>query len=92
MTPLPPTIWLLMGAVAALAVVAMLYMFASLIRNETHLHDLRVDVANLQSNYLRRMLRLKKGGRWEDVEIVDVNVLDDHADETSESAPSRKAA
>ncbi|MEL6328771.1 MAG: hypothetical protein AAFR38_03850 [Planctomycetota bacterium] len=56
----------------AAGVLAVMHLFASRIRNETLIHDLKIEVANLRNEYTRQ-LRILYGEDQEggDIEIID---------------------
>lgn len=59
-------IWLILGGTGTVCVVSMLGVFASVMRHQTHLHDLRNRVSQLHYDYALRLARLQ--GQIEDEE------------------------
>lgn len=75
------TAWLGIAAVAGLGVLAMLNAAASVIRNQTYVHDTRVRVNTLRCDYLRRVDEEDRDGD----DIIEVSP------ESPASAPSKAA-
>ena len=52
--------WLLLGLATFGGIVSLLNFLASTVRNEQYIHDLRVEVHELKSHYLRRMREIRE--------------------------------
>lgn len=70
-------IWIVLAVAIAVCVVSMLGVFASVMRHETQLHDLRNRVASLQYSYTLQLARLHGHIDPADEEPGAVDVLDD---------------
>jgi hypothetical protein len=70
--PFATEVWLTLGLIGAGAVLAMLYVWASLIRRETALHDLKSRIADLQK---RRQELLKATAEEEIIEVGEAEPL-----------------
>lgn len=70
-------IWIILAVTAAVCVVSMLGVFASVMRHETQLHDLRNRVASLQYSYTLQLARLHGHIDPADEEPGEVDVLED---------------
>lgn len=68
-------IWVILAATTAVCVVSMLGVFASIIRHETDLHDLRNRVTELRYSYTLQLARMH-GHITEEEEVGEVDVLD----------------
>jgi hypothetical protein len=75
MTDFPAEVWGAMGLIAATAVLAMLYLLATMARNEKYVHNARVRVKVLRQQYAQRVA----GETGQAVESADVIVLPDAA-------------
>jgi hypothetical protein len=88
-------IWLVLAATAAVCIVSMLGVFASVMYHETELHDLRNRVAELQYSYTLQLARLHGHIEEEDgaVDIVeDTPAGSAGAVEAAEAVEPRAAA
>lgn len=70
-------IWVILAATTAVCVVSMLGVFASVIRHETDLHNLRNRVTELRYSYTLQLARMH-GHIEEEEEVGAVDVLDEH--------------
>ena len=70
-------IWIILAVTTVVCVVSMLGVFASVVRHETQLHDLRNRVASLQYSYTLQLARLHGHIDPADEEPGGVDVLDD---------------
>ena len=78
-------IWVILAATSAVCVVSMLGVFASVIRHETDLHDLRNRVTELRYSYTLQLARMH-GQIEEEEEIGAVDILDEDGNiETAEA-------
>ena len=57
MAPLSTDAWLILAAVAIICVLTFLYALATLYRDQTRLHDLKVRVHDLRREYSERLAR-----------------------------------
>lgn len=62
--------WVIVGAIAACVVIGMLHIVATTVRNDRHLHDLRIRVNTLRRQRMERM-RDVAANTSADVEVVD---------------------
>lgn len=70
-------IWIILGTTGTVCVVSMLGVFASIMRHESHLHDLRNRVAELQFRYTVQLARLHGHVGTDDSDSDGVDILDD---------------
>lgn len=70
--------WIVLGVTAGLGLLAMLNAAASVVRNQTYVHDTRVRVNTLRKDYFDRAPEPEEG----EIEAIPVD----------EPAPGRKAA
>ncbi|MBY0112264.1 MAG: hypothetical protein K2Y21_05540 [Phycisphaerales bacterium] len=61
--------WLVVVALSLAGVLAVLYTMASVIRNQSYIHDLQVNVARLRSEYFARMKALQDAAQSGVVEL-----------------------
>lgn len=69
--------WLLLSAATGSGLLAMLYMLASYIRNQTYVHDLHVKVHSLRIEYQSRLKELEEKAESGAANFTEVEVLDD---------------
>ena len=75
MADLPVEAWAAIAGVGLLAVVSVLFVLASVVRTEVHVHDLRIDVARARNEYLRELYG-QSGAPVGDVdETIDVEIV-----------------
>lgn len=79
-------IWIILAATALVCVLSMLGVFASIIRHETDLHDLRNRVAELQFSYTLQLARLH-GHIESDESSSDVDIVEDEPAGPAEAGP-----
>lgn len=79
-------IWIILAATALVCVLSMLGVFASIIRHETDLHDLRNRVAELQFKYTLQLARLH-GHIEADEPQPDVDIVEERPSAPAESGP-----
>lgn len=98
MLPTDTLIWIILTGTGAVCVISMLGVFASILRHETDLHDLRNRVAELRYRYSLQMARLH-GQLEEEDEIGEVDILDDdgavivpEGDEIQDAGPATAQA
>lgn len=89
-------IWLILGGTTVVCVLSILGVFASVVRHQTDLHDLRNRVAELQYRYTLQLARLH-GHVEAEAESGGVDILDDQgnpeiAEADPRSQPARAAA
>lgn len=70
-------IWIILGITGVVCIVSMLGVFASIMSHETHLHDLRNRVAELQFKYTLQLARLHGHVGAEDSDSDGVDILDE---------------
>lgn len=85
MTNFTLEIWLALGTVAAGGILAFLFCLAAVVRNQTHVHDLKVRVQSLRMEYQLQVQSAKDAASRGDVSLVPVA-------EIVPSAPARQAA
>lgn len=89
-------IWIVLGGAGGVSVLAMLGVFANIIRYESQLHDLRNRVADLQYGYALRLARLQGqvGDDEGEFDIVDdeVSVAGKTEAPPADQEPPRMAA
>lgn len=61
--------WLVVVALALAGVLAMLYTLASVIRNQSYVHDLQVNVARLRTQYYAKLKALQEAAQSGEVEL-----------------------
>lgn len=76
-TNFPLEIWLLCTAIAFLCITGMLYTLAKTFRAEREVHDLKVRVADLRTQYVSRL-----GAD----EVIEVDVIDDAPSATAHTS------
>ncbi len=74
-------IWLILGGTTVVCVLSMLGVFASVVRHQTDLHDLRNRVAELQYSYTLQLARLH-GHIDAESDEGGVDIVDDSAPAT----------
>lgn len=87
-------IWLILGGTTVVCVLSVLGVFASVMRHQTDLHDLRNRVAELQYRYTLQLARLH-GHIEGEAEESEVDILDDQGNPVTEhgtGVPARAAA
>jgi hypothetical protein len=70
-------IWIVVGGAGGVSILAMLGVFANIIRYESQLHALRNRVTGLQYNYALRLARLQ--GQVEDEVLGAFDIVEDAA-------------
>lgn len=95
-------IWMILAATSAVCVVSMLGVFASVIRHETDLHDLRNRVTELRYSYTLQLARMHGHIPEAEEELGEVDILDENGeieaveavelDEAPAQGPARAAA
>lgn len=78
-------IWLVVGGAGGVSVLAMLGVFANIVRYETQLHTLRNRVTGLQYEYAMRLARLQ--GQVDDDEEGAFDIVDDAGSSTAGKIP-----
>jgi hypothetical protein len=73
-------IWIILAATVVVCVLSILGVFASIIRHETDLHDLRNRVSELQYRYTLQLARLH--GHIEEEADGQVDIVEDDAAES----------
>lgn len=79
-------IWIILAATALVCVLSMLGVFASIIRHETDLHDLRNRVSELQFKYTLQLARLHGHIETEESDS-DVDIVEDAPGAPAEAGP-----
>lgn len=88
-------IWMILAGTTVVCVLSMLGVFASVMRHQTELHDLRNRVAELQYRYTLQLARLHGHIDAEEVEEGAVDILNTDgslAADQGTTAPARAAA
>jgi hypothetical protein len=84
-------IWMILAGTTVVCVLSILGVFASVVRHQTDLHDLRSRVAELQYGHNLQHARMH-GHVDAESESGGVDILDDQSNpEIAEAAPSRPA-
>lgn len=81
MAELSAPAWIALAAIAGIGLLAMLNAAATVIRNQTHVHDTRVRVNTLRKDYIRRIQ-----------DADEVEVVDEAGPEPAARAPASRAA
>lgn len=81
MAELSTPAWIALAAIAGIGLLAMLNAAATVIRNQTHVHDTRVRVNTLRKDYIRRIQ-----------DADEVEVVDEAGPEPAARAPASRAA
>lgn len=81
MAELSTPAWIALAAIAGIGLLAMLNAAATVIRNQTHVHDTRVRVNTLRKDYIRRIQ-----------DADEVEVVDEAGPEPAARAPGSRAA
>jgi hypothetical protein len=61
--------WIVVAALSLAGVLAMLYTLASVIRNQSYVHDLQVNVARLRTQYYAKLKALQEAAQSGEVEL-----------------------
>lgn len=79
--------WLVVVALALAGVLAMLYTIASVIRNQSYIHDLQVNVARLRTQYYTKLKALQEAAQSGEVELSPTSAAANaHARATAKDA------
>lgn len=62
--------WIVVTGLIACSVLAILYMLATAVRNQTYMHDLQVNVARLQQQYHARVKAMQEAAQTGAVELT----------------------
>ncbi len=65
--------WIVVVALSLAGVLAMLYTLASVIRNQSYIHDLQVNVARLRTQYYAKLRALQEAAQSGEVELSPTN-------------------
>lgn len=65
--------WLVVVALSLAGVLAVLYTIASVIRNQSYIHDLQVNVARLRTQYYTKLKALQEAAQAGEVELSPTN-------------------
>lgn len=74
--------WIVVAAMIACSVLAILYMLAIAVRGQIHAHDLQVNVARLQQQYIAKARAMQNAAQMGEVELLP----------TEDEEPAKKAA
>jgi hypothetical protein len=90
-------IWMILSGTTVVCVLSMLGVFASVMRHQTDLHNLRNRVAELQYRYTLQLARLHGHieAEAEEIEVAEVDILDDQGNPIAQEAvlmPAQAAA
>lgn len=78
--------WTLVAVVTGIVVLGMLHVLASTVRNEVHLHDLRVRVNTLRRQRIEQLRDLAQN------QNADIEVVDEFVEPLEPAAEPRRAA
>lgn len=86
MTELLGDSWYVVAALTAGSVLAMLYTLASVVRNQTHVHDLHVNVARLRNEYRERARAMQEAAATGSVQLAPAGKNDQTSSRSADAA------